>query len=201
MLKICCGSASVQRQKILAELGFHVTKCLPSHINEHDAVGGATNPETIVKRITVAKTNECLANLTEADKKDLDLLVTGDIVVVDANDKILEKPRSKSEALEWFDQYKEQKIFFTVQGLEVTNLKTGRRALGIDWVIGRMKDDVNFDGIDEYLSNSGAMSAAGAIIVESEWFSERLQWIRGEETSVRGLSGTLLKALIYEALQ
>eukprot|EP01053_Blabericola_migrator_P001562 Blabericola_migrator_1__1561@NODE_1412_length_4603_cov_85_831349_g939_i0_p5_GENE_NODE_1412_length_4603_cov_85_831349_g939_i0NODE_1412_length_4603_cov_85_831349_g939_i0_p5_ORF_typecomplete_len133_score20_34Maf/PF02545_14/9_6e19DUF3221/PF11518_8/72DUF3221/PF11518_8/2_9_NODE_1412_length_4603_cov_85_831349_g939_i018462244 len=125
-LRVCCGSSSIQRQTILRDFGFSVDLCLPSNIDEHAVLGGIKDPEETVKRITVAKTDECLKQL-EKHKGDLDALITGDIVVVDANNNILEKPTSVQDAKRMLRIYNETRQFYAVQALEVTNLKTGQR--------------------------------------------------------------------------
>eukprot|EP01054_Gregarina_sp_Poly1_P001237 Gregarina_sp_Poly_1__1236@NODE_12_length_23383_cov_104_521445_g10_i0_p10_GENE_NODE_12_length_23383_cov_104_521445_g10_i0NODE_12_length_23383_cov_104_521445_g10_i0_p10_ORF_typecomplete_len219_score35_03Maf/PF02545_14/5_2e27SAM_4/PF18017_1/8_7e03SAM_4/PF18017_1/0_3SAM_4/PF18017_1/1_6e03_NODE_12_length_23383_cov_104_521445_g10_i01808818744 len=199
-LRVCCGSSSVQRQSILNELGFSIAKCAPANIDEHKAVGDATHPEEKVKRITAAKTDECLKQLSKEDFEDLDVLVTGDILVVDQNGNMLGKPACKEEACDWLRLYNEQKYLYTVQALEVTNLKSGKRAMDVDWVMVKLNSDLPESEFENYLEFSGAMKAAGAMIVECDWFMSHIEWLRGEVASVRGLSCKLFKSLLFDIL-
>eukprot|EP01057_Protomagalhaensia_wolfi_P000334 Protomagalhaensia_wolfi_Nauph_80__333@NODE_1186_length_1669_cov_173_673620_g910_i0_p3_GENE_NODE_1186_length_1669_cov_173_673620_g910_i0NODE_1186_length_1669_cov_173_673620_g910_i0_p3_ORF_typecomplete_len211_score36_99Maf/PF02545_14/4_1e26_NODE_1186_length_1669_cov_173_673620_g910_i08781510 len=199
LLRVVCGSSSRQRQQILRECpGLSVELCLPADIDERAAIGDAVDPEEIVICITKAKTDRCLHLLKDHDCAEFDVLVTGDIVVLDAAGRILEKPISTDDAKDMLSTYNRDRLFYSVQALEVTNLKTGERALGTDWVSGRMRDPLPEAEFDDYLATSGAMAAAGAMIVEFPWFFSRVDWIRGEILSIRGLSLKLLKALLYD---
>ncbi len=92
MLELILASASPRRQNLLKGLGFTCT-VLPQDIDESPLAN--EKPESLVKRLALAKAKAAIATLSETDHR----LVIGSDTIVVCDEEILGKPKHKADGL------------------------------------------------------------------------------------------------------
>lgn len=196
--EIILGSSSVARQKILAEMGYEF-KVMAADIDEKSI--RREQPEELVMVLAEAKADAIISRLkiTDYEEKHTEptLLLTSDIVVVHEG-IIREKPTSKNEARQYLKGYSGGHVS-TVGSVLVTNLKTGKRSVGVD------KAEVYFhdipDEVIENLIDEGVVfRVAGGLLLEHPLTLPFVEAVIGTTDSVMGLPKALTEKLIREAL-
>ncbi|EZG50027.1 Maf-like protein [Gregarina niphandrodes] len=191
------GSASPARKQILEGLGHSNVVCCPSNVDETLSQEERTHEEYVME-ITRRKTDAVLSDkLKGMDFVAEDYLVCGDCVVVNDNNEVYGKPASAEQALSWLHGYSGT-CFYLVQALEVTHLATRRRVVGTErttcWL-----DQIPLEGRVDYINDSGALGAAGGLIIEHPFIEPCIRSIQhGTKESIMGLSPQLIQELFQK---
>ena len=101
---IILGSGSPRRRELLSELGINF-KVIKSEFPENLKKEGV-EPKKYVEETCLGKFNYFLEH---QKVEDCDILITADSIV-EFNNKILEKPKSKEECKAWFKEYSGNKV-------------------------------------------------------------------------------------------
>lgn len=205
------GSKSATRRAILAATGATFDVIVPD-IDEK-AIGDRSvdPPHVLVRQIAEAKADALLSRLAadstnaaaatgteEAEGKpcaEMRVLLTGDQVVT-YEGHIREKPSSISQAREFIESYSRAPCG-TVQAICLHDLRTGRRAVGVDVAsieFGQIPEGV----VRTLLADEAVLHCAGGLMVEHPAVAPHLRAIVGGVDSVMGLSTRLLRSLLRE---
>lgn len=168
------ASASPRRQELLHSLGLNF-KIIPAHVNENYRNG--EGPREHVRRLAAAKAAAVAAKHPTAW-----VLGADTIVVID--DRILGKPKNKSEARKMLTRLsgREHKVFtgFTVVGAETKISKTKVVCSAV-----RFKS-ISREELEWYVSSSEPYDKAGGYAVQGKGACF-IKSIRGSYTNVIGL--------------
>lgn len=186
-MKIILGSSSEGRKLVMEELGFQFETVSPD-IDEK-AIRRNT-PEELVMAIAEAKAEVLIPKITESA-----ILVTSDQVVL-CQGEILEKPRTKEEAREFFGRYAKFPAE-TIGAVVVTNTATGKCAKGIQ------RSKVYFkslpqDVTERHIASGKALRGAGGFQIHDAELRGYIDRIEGSFDSATGLSKELVLRLIKE---
>ncbi len=148
------------------------------------------DPEKLVLAIAHAK-----ADAVSAQVKEPSIVIASDQVVV-WNGQIREKPVSKEQAREFIKSYGKQPATI-INGMVVTNTKTGKRAEGLCamhiWY--NPISDADAASLAEY---DGVMDCAGALRSENPAMMQFMSKTDGSFDIARGLPKKLLGKLLQE---
>jgi septum formation protein len=187
-MKIILGSSSKWRAKVLDESGLKVDELMSPGIDEkairHD------DPEKLVLALAHAKADALVGRIQESA-----LLITADQVVF-CDGQIREKPKDQDEARFFLRTYINHPAEM-VNGVVVTNTKTGRRAEGVDRASISYKPTLE-NVINEIIANSYAMECAGALVTENPLMQAHEATSSGGSDSFMGMPIELVKRLIAE---
>ncbi len=185
VMKLILASQSVQRKKIMNELGLNF-KIIPAHIDEHHS--GYKRPHKIVQSIALRKAQAI------SKKHPNSWVVGADTIVVKPNRTILLKPKSKQEAKEVIMSYS-QSHCDVYTGLAVTHGREGK------WV-GYEKTRIHFFQMDEkeidhYLEKGNWGQSSGSLSIEEveHWVKK----IEGSYSNILGLPSNQLKKVLKKA--
>lgn len=186
-MKIILGSSSEGRKLIMEELGLSFAILAPD-IDEK-AIRRDT-PEELVMAIAEAKAEALVSKVKESA-----IIITSDQVVL-CQGEILEKPRSKDEAREFFGKYVKLPAE-TIGAVVVTNTTTGKRVKGIQ------KAKIYFkplpkDVIERHIESGKALRGAGGFQIHDGELKNYIDRIEGTFDSATGLSKELVLSLIKE---
>lgn len=186
-MKIILGSGSRGRKEVLEQAGIDF-EVLTADIDEKAI--RYDNPRKLVLALAHAKADAILPKIDESA-----LLITADQVAY-SNGQILEKPESEAEARRMIRSYFTNPVE-TVNGVVVTNTKTGKRAEGVD--ISKVQfEEIPEQEITDSLQEGRIMHCAGAIRCEDQPFKSHITQFDGSEDSTSGMPLKLLKQLIEE---
>lgn len=195
------GSGSFTRKLILNQNGF-TFQVIKANIDER-ALGDRTS-ETgavdLVKLLANAKADAIMSTFqpTNADDDKQNILLTADQVVT-SKGRILEKPLDEAEARHYISLYNNGQCS-TVGSIALTDLKSGRRVIGVDSATIYFKE-IPSDVIDQIVTEGEAVNCAGGLMVEHPLLQPFIDRIDGTVDSVMGLSCPLLERLFSELLQ
>lgn len=186
-MKIILGSASRQRRRILARMGYDF-EVMISDIDEKAI--RLEDPRELTKALAMAKAEALLLKIKEPA-----LLITADQVVL-WNNQILEKPENENEArgfLQGYTQHPAQPINYTL----VTNTQTGKQA-------GEGESNTVYfkpfpeEIIDQLVAQGNVFTQAGGFSLEDPFVEPYIDHIEGTLESIEGLPIELTKRLLKE---
>eukprot|EP01029_Cantina_marsupialis_P026176 TRINITY_DN696_c0_g1_i2.p1 TRINITY_DN696_c0_g1~~TRINITY_DN696_c0_g1_i2.p1 ORF type:complete len:299 (+),score=76.35 TRINITY_DN696_c0_g1_i2:80-976(+) len=149
------------------------------------------DPKNLVLKISNAKAD---AVVSKVDRNSI--VVCGDQVIAFQN-KILEKPESPEEAVEFMRSYNNAKESpCTVSGMVVVNTATGKRVSGVD-ICTVHYSNMPEENIISAAQTEDIQSCCGAVCVEHELVKDFVK-IEGTMDSVFGLPKELLLKLVAD---
>ena len=149
------------------------------------------DPTKLTLALAIAKAD---ALIPKIDKESL--LITSDLVVFFQN-KIIEKPESKSEAYDVLKSYKDEPIK-TVCSVVVTNTKNGKRVSGTD-ISTVYFNPIPEENIKQFVESGKVFEHAGSFAAENPLFAPFVKKVEGTIESIMGLPVDLTKNLVQEA--
>ena len=187
-MKFILGTASKYRRKAFEEMGYEGFEVMTADIDERAI--RLDDPEKLTVALAKAKADVLKKRINEPV-----ILVTAD-QVISWNDKIREKPLTKEEAREFLSTYFKAPVFM-VNGLCVTNTRTGRQACGnesTEIIFKEIPEGV----IEKIIEREIVCSWAGAFLVDDPLIKPYIDSIKGVEGGSKGLPKPLLEKLILE---
>lgn len=186
-MKIILGSASKNRRKIMAEMGYEF-EVMTADINEKAI--RKSDPKELTMALAKAKAAALIPRVKEPA-----LLITADQIVM-CNGEILEKPENPDQArrfLRGYAQYAAQPI----NAIVVTNTQTGIQLGEND------ENTVYFrkfpeEIIEQLIKEGNIFSQAGAFSLEDPLIAPHVERIEGSLESIEGLPKELVKKLMKE---
>ena len=160
---IILGSGSPRRRELLTELGINF-KVVKSEFPENLKKEGV-EPKKYVEETCLGKFNYFLEH---QKVENCDILITADSIV-EFNNKILEKPKSKEECKAWFMEYSGNKVIaytYMVIGVIDKNRKciAKRNFLSTTYVI---FDKLSEKCIDDYINSDEPYDKAGGFGIQA----------------------------------
>lgn len=186
-MKIILGSQSEGRKRMLEEMGISF-EVMPANIDEKAI--RLEDPKELVLAIARAKTVALKSKISEPA-----ILITSDQVVV-WHGKIREKPESEKEAKEFLEGY-DLHPAETVGAVVVTNLVTGKQAVGVDTATVHFNPFTESE-IDDLIADGQIFNLAGGFTIDGERWASHIRKIEGTRDSVIGLPKDLTAKLIRE---
>jgi septum formation protein len=207
---VLLGSASFTRKLILKEMNVPFVKFVRP-IDEK-ALGDRSSqpPEELVLQIAQAKMDELVAqlrskNITDEEKEVINpdryeyVVLTGDQVVT-CDNRILEKPESIEEAIEFVSHYARHPpstvgsciLYHHPSGLQVQGVDTATIYFNTETL---QPTDLVRTLVDE---GEPVLSCAGGLMIEHPLVQQSLNKIDGTQDSVMGLSKRLVLSLLEE---
>ena len=187
-MQIILASTSPRRSKILKEKGFKFD-VYPVKVNEEEITQNYP-PESAVKKIATTKT------LIAAEKIKNGIIIGADTIVV-YNNKILGKPRDKSEAIDML-RLLSGKIHEVITAISVIEIKDGEKYREyVECVKTKVKmKKLSEEEIRAYVATGEPMDKAGAYAIQGLG-GIFIEWINGCYYNVMGLP----IAKLYEMLK
>ncbi len=182
MNRVVLASASPRREELLRACGFDIIVC-PSNASEHYEEN--TPPKIVVSSLSMRKAKEV------AKQYPNDFVIAADTIVVH-DDKILEKPRDKSDAYNMISSLngKTHKVYTGVCII----YKGIRRSFCDSSSVTFYK--LSKPTIDRYIENANYLDKAGAYAIDEE-ASLFVKKIEGSFATVKGLPiSRLIKELL-----
>ena len=160
---IILGSGSPRRRELLSELGIDF-KVVKSEFPENLKKEGV-EPKKYVEETCLGKFNYFLSH---QNVENCDILITADSIV-EFNNKILEKPKSKEECKAWFMDYSGNKVIaytYMVIGIIDKNKKciAKRNFLTTTYV---NFDELTEECIDDYVNTDEPYDKAGGFGIQA----------------------------------
>ncbi|MCH8049247.1 Maf family protein [Patescibacteria group bacterium] len=186
-MKIILGSSSQWRKDVLKRAGIEFESISPD-IDEKAI--RRDDPKELVLAIAHAKADVLEKQITEPA-----LLITSDQVTI-CHGEIREKPETEEEARRYLKSYEKYPAEL-INGLVVTNTKTGKRAEGIGTVKIFLKgfpDKV----IDQIIAKGDGFTCSGGFQAEDPLTRRYIDRMEGTDEGAKGLPLDLLKRLMKE---
>jgi septum formation protein len=186
-MKIVLGSSSHSRQEIMKEIGLPF-EVVPANIDEKAI--RLEDPYALVQALARAKAEAVRAKLVEPS-----ILIASDQVIV-CDGKILEKPESKEEAVQFLKAYA-QFPAEAVYALVMINTETGERRELVE------KSSVFFrpfppELIEKLVSEDEAYARAGGFGVEDPRLEPYIERIAGDKKAIMGLPKERVEQFLKE---
>lgn len=189
-MKVILGSSSKFRKRIFSQI-INEFESMSPDVDEK-AVRDS-DPKILTVKIATAKGDALVKKIPEPA-----ILVTADQVVV-VGGEIREKPSSEEEARNFLRTYADRSVE-VVNGIVVTNTKTGKRVEGNDVVSISFKS-IPEEVIEELLRNGDIMFCGGALQAESPLLAPYILSRAGTDESLQGVPVDLIRRLMAEVVE
>ncbi len=184
-MKIILGSSSKFRNQIMQDLGYNYDVISPD-IDEKNIRD--LDPKKMVLKIAYAKASAIASKIKQPA-----LIITAD-QVISFNGVVREKPTSEKEAYQFLSSYN-SKSLETINGVVVTNTKTGVQNSGLDIVKVYLRP-IPKEIIYQLIAEGEIFNCAGALRLEDPLMKPYIKKIDGSIDSLMGLPKILTKRLI-----
>jgi len=177
--RIILASASPRRRELMTQAGFEF-EVQVSHKEEHY---NSDKPEEIVKELALLKAEDIA---TQNERKNLTVIGADTIVAVD--DKILGKPKGKSDALSMVRamQGRSHQVYTGVAIIRFDSegeKEVVSHAVCTDVVVYPMSEEEMLD----YVTDDSIMDKAGAYAIQGEFGAKYIERFEGDYYNVVGL--------------
>lgn len=184
-MKIILGSQSQGRQQVLQEAGYKF-ETMVADVDEK-AIRDK-NPKKLVLKLANAKADALVKKI-----KELAILITADQVVT-YRGQIREKPKSYDQSYEWLQSYAKSPAW-CVNGIVVTNTKTGKRAEAVE--ISKVYfQPIPEKVIEDFIATGVPFECAGGFRTRHLLISPYVKKIEGTMDSLMGLPLKFVEQLI-----
>ncbi len=189
-MRIILGSKSPGRKRLLTKMGYKFSVMDPN-IDEKSL--RHKDPKKLVLALARAKAAALLPKIKKSA-----ILITADQVVL-CNKKILEKPKTKTEARRFLKMYAKYPAK-TITAIAVTNTASEKQKVGVStasiWFHPLPKTVIS-----KLLKQEVTLSCAGGFTIEGPILRRYIAKIRGTEDSITGLSIKLTEKLLAKVAQ
>lgn len=186
-MKIILGSSSPRRKHILKELGLEFEILAPD-IDEKAI--RSTDFKELPLLVARAKAESLKSRVKEPV-----IVIVADSVVV-AGGKLMEKPESEAEAMEFLRSYGAHPVYL-YSGLVVFNTETGEQREGVETTTIYFR---KFDErvIQDLVAHGEVMGGSGALILENPTIKQNILHVEGEWESASGLPKSMTLKFLEE---
>lgn len=185
--KLILGSQSPRRAAVLRQLGYDFEQ-VAATIDEASAQ--LDDPRELVLALARAKA-AVLVPMLGSDA----ILLTSDVVAT-CQGRILQKPQTAEEVVEYLDLYSRHPVA-TVAGLVLTEVGTGRQVEGVDQTLIQFSPFARAEAAS-LMAGQEVYDWAGAFNVGQPLFKQHLRAMEGELESAMGLPVKLFERLLAE---
>jgi len=189
--EIILGSSSKWRKKVIESLGYNNIRTLSPDIDEK----AIRDPDAVQLTLKLARA-KAAALLQKIPPNSNVLIITADQVIL-CNGEIREKPRDAEECRNYLRSYAQYPAQ-CVNGVVVTNVRTGRQVQGTD-IATQYFRPLSEEAIEELIRKGDVLHCAGGFTVEC--MEPYLLRCEGETEAVIGLPKSLTLRLLKEAQQ
>lgn len=188
-MKIILASQSPRRKELIEQMGIKDYEIIVSQMDE--IMDNTLELEERVKKISYQKA-KAVWERTEGER-----IVIGADTIVEKDNKIYGKPKSKKDAINMLKEVKNAKVnVITAMTVLIQDKKEERKQINSTKTEIYIKDMTQTE-IEEWIETGKALDRAGAFSVQDE-FSRYIEKIVGDFNSAIGLSTSKLYDVIKE---